>query len=193
LKNNYKILNREDIFRIISLDNKNEVYIFNTYLDFGNLKNEKEKLNNEANNNNNSIQIKTTLFSNPNYNSNNTRKSCFSSFCVFDNSRNDYLSQVPQLKKNFIIIDFYGINSPSSKIINIFNDIINEKINLIRYSKYNQVLICCMKNNLLKKYNIDFKPKKFNNEELLKNSNEISQILDYLFNLSKENWDRLSN
>lgn len=181
IKFNYKINNRDDIFRIFSQEDKNDIFIFRTFLGY---EDKLEKKSFSESNPNNSIRniknISSSVF----------RKSAFSSFSVFDESKPNYLN-CNNSKFTFINIEFFGLQKPTNKLVNSIGDIILEKKNIVKLTKYNQLLINCHKNKLLEELGINYFLNKSDQRSLKENSHLINEAASELYKNSKDSWRKI--
>lgn len=180
VKNKYRIENREDIYRIISPQDKNEVYIFRIHLDSD------DKLEKRSFTETNQSLLNKNI---KHMSSNIYRKSAFSSFSVFDEAKQSNL--IPILKNSFINIEFFGLQKPSNKLVNLIGDLLIEKRNIIKLKKCNLLIRNFERNNILKELNIEYKLTNSEQKTLLENSQKIYETANLLFYKAKASWTKL--
>jgi hypothetical protein len=114
IKATYRVSTREDVFRLVSEQDKSEVYVFRTSLDHED-KLEKKSFaeSNPSTSVKNNKQMSSSIF----------KKSAFSSFSVFDDSKHN-TNFNSNIKYTFINIEFYGLQKPSNKLVNLIGDIL---------------------------------------------------------------------
>ena len=174
---NNKINNREDIFRIISFDGT-EIFIFRIFIDQDDRSEKFEKKSFIEPSNITPKNIK---------NFSSFRKSNLTSFLVLDESKT--INSMTHSKSSFINIEFYGLQKPSSKLVNTFGDILTEKKLLVKLNYFNKILKNFEKNKILSKIGIEYST--ILDTNLLKNSKKINENTNDLFKKAKISWIKL--
>lgn len=174
-KLNYKVENREDIFKITYPIN-DEIFLFKISLQTEEKNEKKSFLGDSFNNNGSMIHF--------NLNRDKFKKSTISGVSNLEDSR---LSLISPSKNYFILIELYGLQQPSQNIMKMIKDFVNEKISLIKLNYYLKLL-----NNLDQVKNVkeyEFLSKSQN--KLLENANKINDAIKNLFNKAKLAWNTL--
>ncbi len=103
---------------------------------------------------------------------------------------NDKLNNI-LLICTFISIEFYGLQKPSNKLVNLIGDIIVEKKNLVKLSKCYQILRNSLNNNLLKDLGISYQLVNSDQKSLIENAFKINETAAELFIKAKSSWNKI--
>jgi len=180
IKSKYKISNREDIYKLVSENDESEIFIMRAFLE------QEDKLDKKSFVETNPGTFIKNLKQVSSYV---LKKSAFSSFTVFDDTKqNNFVNTI----KNYSInIEFYGLKKPSNIIINIIDDIIIEKKNFIKLKKFNQILINSRNNKLLDELGIKYSLNSFDEKSLIENSFKINETANDLLKNAKISWNKI--